>query len=540
MGFDPVTGTVYQIAYLGGLVLGRTIVPTVYHHTRLMAPSGTQGSVGVEYPLSPGAYTAKQLVAVVSPLLETVVCALGPSSPPEDSPLEVLLNGLAAILSTSGRVSSLPLSYGECDTSRREIAGQAQIIGKALVQHARAAFSLEKADGNFRIRSPCEGHLWTSAVVSLLMGSRSNRYLMELYNEWLHQMVLLRDLLLPFENYDEVPLLITTNARRGLREAEEPRKRFLLQCLAGATPYLAIVNLAKTFTAPDLLSGGYGFQYSQGLVLPAFLSGSSSCYLLRYHPARLEDTSSNLLFDYEHQDYYTAPQNNISEPETVVAPGAWPPPSLFALKPPNTKCSLEVNVGSDSTRRILKLQVDIDSGTLVSVDIGQISRGRRYVYHVKPSMRPPTSSHNGPNGTTSNGENKSSSEKYQTNGSALKSQLTRKSSELPESRPKSALNKHVFLHEASNILSQPGLVTSLSHKPGSDTAANDVNAIHIIPAKNLAIGLALLGKLYPENVVLLNENQVPEAANIVGKNFTARFVIMNFENHRPTLSNDEP
>jgi hypothetical protein len=538
MGFEPVTATAYQIAHLGGLVLGRTIVPAVYHQTRPMAPSDNQGSIRVDYPLSPGAYTAKQLVAAVSPLLETVVCALGQSSPPEDSPLETLLGGLTAILSTSGRVSSLPLSYGASDTSRREIAGQAQIIGTVLVQHARDAFSLEKADANFRIRSPCEGHLWTSAVVSLLMGSRSNRYLMELYNEWLHQMILLRDLLLPFENYDEVPLIITTKAKKGLRGAEEPRKRFLLQCLTGATPYLAIVNLAKTFTAPDLLSGGYGFQYSQGLVLPAFLSGSRSCYLLRYHPARLEDTSSNLLFDYEHQNYYTAPQNNISEPETVVAPGAWPPPSLFALKPQSTKCSLEVNAGSDSTRRILKLQVDIDRGTLVSVDIGQISRGQRYVHHINLSTRP-ISSHEGPNGTISNGENKTSSKKDQTERSIFESRFTRKSPELSESRPKSASNIHVFLHKASNILSQPGLVTLLSHKPSSDSLTNDANSIHIIPAKNQVIGFALLGKLYPENVVLLNENQAPETANIVGKNFGARFVIMNFENHRPPLSNDD-
>jgi len=504
-----------------------------------MALFENQGLERADYPLSPGVYTAKQLVAAVSPLLESVVCAFGQISPPEEpTPLETLLDGLAALLSTSGRVSSLPLSYGKFDTPRREIAGQAQIIGKALVKHARDAFSLENVDSNFRIRSPCEGHLWTSPVVALLMGSRSNHYLMELYNEWLHQMVLLRDLLLPFENYDEVPLIITANAKNGLREAEEPRQRFLLQCLAGTTPSLAIVNLAKTLTAPDLISGGYGFQYSQGLVLPAFLSGSPSCYLLRYHPARLEDTSSNLLFDYEHTDYDTAPQNNISEPDIVVAPGAWPPPSLFALKSQSTKSSLEVNVGSDSSKRILKLQVDIDSGTLISVDIGQITRGRRYVYHIQPSTSP-TSSHHGANGATSTGQSKTSSHKGRTETSFIESRLVSTPPELPEARTKPASNEHVFLHKAVNILSQPGLVTSLPHKPSSDSVADDGNMIHIIPAGNHVIGLALLGKLYPENVVVLNEHQAPETANSVGKNVGARFVILNLGSDCPTLGDGE-
>lgn len=530
MGFEPVTvsATAYRIAHLGDLAFGQTIVPSIHQQTLPMALFENQGLEGADYPLSPGVYTAKQLVAVVSPLLESVVYAFPQSSHSEDpAPLETLLDGLAAILSTSGRVSSLPLSYGKFDTPRREIAIQAQIIGKALVKHARDAFSLENVDSSFRIRSPCEGHLWTSPVVALLMGPRSTHYLMELYNEWLHQMVLLRDLLLPFENYDEVPLIITAKAKNGLREAEEPRQRFLLQCLAGTTPSLAIVNLAKTLTAPDLPSGGYGFQYSQGLVLPAFLSGSPSCYLLRYHPARLEDTSNNLLFDYEHTDYDSAPQNNISEPDIVVAPGAWPPPSLFALKSQSTKSSLEVNVGSDSSKRILKLQVDIDSGTLVSVDIGQISRGRRYVYHIQPSTSP-TSSHHSPTDATSNGETKTPSHNGQIEDGFISRPLISTPSSPPGSPAKPSSNEHVFLHKAANILSQPGLVTSLPHKP---SAADDANMIHIIPAGNQVIGLALLGKLYPENVVVLNEHQAPETANCVGKNVGARFVILNLGNN---------
>lgn len=50
--------------------------------------------------------------------------------------------------------------------------------------------------------------------------------------------------------------------------------------------------------------------------------------------------------------------------------------------------------------------------------------------------------------------------------------------------------------------------------------------MHIIPSSDPVISLALLGKLYPENVILLSENESPEDAEKVGKGFGARFVIL--------------
>jgi len=50
--------------------------------------------------------------------------------------------------------------------------------------------------------------------------------------------------------------------------------------------------------------------------------------------------------------------------------------------------------------------------------------------------------------------------------------------------------------------------------------------VHVFPAKDPLVGLALLGKLYPENVILLDEDEEPESAEKTGKGFGARFVVL--------------
>ncbi|RSM09489.1 hypothetical protein CEP52_004101 [Fusarium oligoseptatum] len=167
---------------------------------------------------SPGIYTARDLVKVTSPLLNSIVHALGEDTDGEPSSKDVLVDGLAASLAVTGRESTLPLSYGKSDTSRREIANQAQVIGDALVEYARSTPQGDEVDQNVRLYSQCEGHLWTPAVAALLLGPRSNAQLMQLYNEWLHRMILLRDALLPFENFDQVPLVISSSNKQGIRD----------------------------------------------------------------------------------------------------------------------------------------------------------------------------------------------------------------------------------------------------------------------------------------------------------------------------------
>ncbi|MCJ1367837.1 hypothetical protein MMC16_006972 [Acarospora aff. strigata] len=469
----PFTATVYRIANLGGLIIGHTIAPLSDSGPKSIMNRSISQKHSKEWSLAPGIYTPRQVVAGVSPLLETVVVKLGKDPV---SSRKVLVDGLAASLSTTSRESTLPLPKSVTDASRKEMAKQANQIGETLVQYVREASTPDQGS-DIMVRSPCEGHLWTHAVTGILMGPRSNGQLMQLYNEWLHQLVLLRDSLLPFQNYADVALSIQGKTGAGLRDFEEPRSKFLVQCLTRAPSQVAIVDLAKAFTAPALPSGGYGLQHSQGLILPAFLSGCSSLHLLRYHPARLIDSSSEVLFDYEYASYYSAPRTELPKSAETITAGSWPPASLLTLTPELTECSVSVHTpetengkGKDQPRRLLKLQLDLDKDACVSVDLGQIARGRRYVYQV--------------------------SHKASTTSTSAK-----------------GFSKISALHRPADILSQPGLVSS------------ETEGIHVIPATNPVLGLALLGKLYPENVILLGAEQAPGEAEMVGKGFGPRFVI---------------
>jgi hypothetical protein len=335
-------------------------------------------------------------------------------------------------------------------------------------------------------------------------------------------MILLRDALLPFENFEEVPFVISNSNVKGLREFEESRKVFLLECLTGTISHSAIVDVAKVFTtgSSELPSGGYGLQYGQGLVLPAFLSGSSSIHLLRYHGARLDDSQENLLFDYEHPVYYRAPRHELAEHEAQVPPGVWPPPSLMALNPRVQKSSIGVNAGSDASRRILQLQLQIDTGISVSVDIGQISRGYRYAYRAARETKEHFSTKNVP---------KSEQTDQPTTPPRTPDSESRQTESLPTppldacDNPSKGFSSSTILHASAHALAQNGLVTAAKLQKGQRPQRNPV---HVFPAKDPLIGLALLGKLYPENVILLDEDDDPERAEKVGKGFGARFVVL--------------
>ncbi|KAG4268368.1 hypothetical protein FPRO04_14794 [Fusarium proliferatum] len=317
---------------------------------------------------------------------------------------------------------------------------------------------------------------------------------MELYNEWLHRMILLRDSLIPFENYDKVPFVIPRNSDRGIRDLEEPRKLFLVHCLTGTIQHVAIVDLAKVFTARHLPRGGYGFQYSQGLVLPAFLSGSTSLHLLRYHPAHVYDSESEVLFDYEHKEYIDAPRTELAASEAVSGDGSWNLPSLLGVDTRVTESSLAIDAGKDALRRIVKLRLTLYSGKSVSVDLGQIARGRRYAYEVK-------------------------AEKGSTNAksSPILSALSAEGG--------NGIHKTI-IHDAADILSRPGLVISPRVKDGHG------NTIHIIPTSDPILKLALLGKFYPENVILSREKDNIDALSKAGKGFAERLVILDRINEK--------
>ncbi|KAK7213922.1 hypothetical protein V2G26_021100 [Clonostachys chloroleuca] len=439
----------------------------------------------------PGIYRARELVEITAPLLGSILHTLGSDDSTELSSPKVLIDGLAASLAVTGRESTLPLSYGRSDTSRREISEQAQKIGEALVGYARESIQTDSSKQTpIKLYSQCEGHLWTQEVAGLLLGPRSNAQLMQLYNEWLHRIILLRDALLPFENFAEVPLVIPPTSKHGLRDFEEPRKEFLLQCLTGRISQAAIVDVAKVFTARNLGSGGYGIQYSQGLILPAFLSSSPSIHLLRHHPARLDDSQVEILFDYEHPVYFDAKRSDLPKTNNSLPPGHWPPASLLALNPLVTKSSFGVHKANDPSRRVLKLGISLDDSHSFAVDIGQIARGHRYAYRCN-----------------SGEEKKRPFQSDEAKEAVLKT----------AKRNKSKINL-LHVYDTAKILGLPGFVTTHGESRSDD--------LHLFMAKDPLIQMALLGKLYPENVILIDEDDDPDKALKVGKGFGGRLVVI--------------
>ncbi|KAJ6441381.1 Zeaxanthin epoxidase, chloroplastic [Purpureocillium lavendulum] len=509
------TAVPYHLVKFANLTLGHTVQPSWSYPIDIhpmdsavssdLQRNGISSSLANATQLPPGIYSVRQLVASASPLLDAIVARLGQDPPAQPPARSVLVNGLAASLATSGRESTLPLSHSPQDAARREIVFQSNRIAKTIINHVHENAGAYTGSHDIRFRSPCEGHLWTPSVASLLLGPRSDSTLMELYNEWLHRMILLRDSLLPFENYEEVPLIIPDDSSRGIRDLEEPRKFFLVRCLTGAVQHIAIVDLAKVFTARNLPRGGYGFQYSQGVILPAFLSGSRSLHLLRYHPARFYKSEPDVLFDYEHQEYVNAPRSELtlskesSGAETVISNGRWNLSSLLAVDTRVTESSLDIDAGNDALRRVVKLRLTLDSGKCVAVDLGQITRGRRYAYDVRSEKRL-----NGSSPTT--------------NGDTDKQAL-----ELSDALSPSTVNGNdivTLLHNTADILTSPGLVISPRTRTGRR------NLVHIIPVTDPVIKLALLGKLYPENVILLGEKDDINALGKTGKGFSERFVIV--------------
>ncbi|TFB04216.1 hypothetical protein CCMA1212_003458 [Trichoderma ghanense] len=488
----PIGGSPYRLVNLANLQIGFTVVPSWLNQgaavpmANVSPPSSSHKQGGARSSVSvtltealqtpPGVYNVQQLVANSGPLLDVVISRLGQDPPGQPSASSILIDGLAASLSTRGRESTFPLEKATNDAARSEIVHQANRVASTIVKHVKKSVKPAPKSLDFRIRSPCEGHLWTHSVAALLFGPRSDSQLMELYNEWLHRMVLLRDSLIPFENFEEVPLVIPPGSTRGIRDLEEPRRAFLVHCLTGNIQQMAIVDLAKVFTARHLPRGGYGFQYSQGLILPAFLSGSRSLHLLRYHPAHLNTSATDVLFDYEHAQYINAPRTELSASDALTTKTGWNAASLLDADTSVVESALAVDPSGDALRRVVKLGLTLDSGACVSVDLGQIARGRRYAYELRSDK-------------TGSGADEAASDST------------------------------AYVHSAASILSKPGLVISPRVTPGSPPG------VHVIPTADPILRLALLGKLYPENVILAKEHDSLDGISRAGKNFAEKIVI---------------
>lgn len=334
-------------------------------------------------------------------------------------------------------------------------------------------FTIPETDLRIRIRSRCDGHLWSAPVASLLTGPRGGSDVMMLYNEWIHQIILLRDALLPFENYEEVRL-VHTEEHKGMRGSERARKVFLADMVAGQVAQGTIAEMAMACTARSLQSGnGYGFQYESGIVLPASLDTGEehSLHLLRYHPARVDMAVTELLFEYEYPAYFDAPRSKVPNTEKILQKNEWPPSTFHVPDAATYDASILAQPGSASNSRVLSLQLSFDD-KCTRVDLGQIARGQRFAYLPKSATASTVSTAGG-------------------------------------------LSVPAAVHNPRDILLQPGLVTS------------EKASVHVIPVTSPLVALALLGKIYPENVILMSKKKdhEPVLAEAAGKGFGVRFIL---------------
>ncbi len=432
--------------------------------------SGSTMAKGKPWALPAGAYTPRQIVEANAPLLEVVLHHLGPNPP--GSPMttrEMLLDNLASNLALGTRESSITIPTR--DPSAAEMAAQAVKIGKVLIDYSRDV-SDAQYDPQYVIRSPCEGHLLKPEVANLMFGPRSLQHLMQIYNEYLHQMVLLRDALLPFENFEDVIVPISTEPgrKRGVRHTEDIRASFLTEMMTKSVTQASVVKSAKFLLAPELSSDNvYGFQYKYGVILPALVTGSTSRGLLRYIPAVLDPTEEQAVFQYELRDYYIADRSDVPVQEKLVS-GDQSEGALVQNGTADMQAMLVPVPTGTKAARFLQLTLRSGKGNIVRVDLGQIARGRRYAYVVG-----------------------------------------RKQGATGDASP-----KEVKVYSAWKILTDSG--------PGFVTANEGV---HLIQANSNVELLALLGKLYPENVIFKKKGQSLKQTLEAGKGLpeAGRFIV---------------
>ncbi|MGW0336337.1 hypothetical protein ACWD0J_31570 [Streptomyces sp. NPDC003011] len=330
------------------------------------------GSRWNTFPAAGTTLTARDFFTATEPLLQGIIDDNALTS--ADS--EVLEDQIRATLALGTRETSLPLAIGPDSASAvRELGAQAETIGQELASWFTEALERLLTDrlplpvGPLVVRSHCYGHLLTPAAADLLRGRRGGPVTMQLYNEWLHQIVLLRDALLPFTNWQDVPLLITPT---GLRHTEPARDAFLTELLVRQIRHTSIVAFARDVVTGASGPAGYGFDAVGGTALPAVLDQpplTAPRHLLTWRPAPAVGEAATYVP--EVQDYYAAPRTLVEDlPPATTTSG------------PLTARTVTTPV-ADGTRTA-RIEVTHD-GTTAHVDLGQALRGHRFTQHEDPA-----------------------------------------------------------------------------------------------------------------------------------------------------------
>lgn len=320
--------------------------------------------------------TAHEYVDAISVLLQGVLESNGNQQP------NVLIDQLRATLSIGGPHSALPQSSAVTRPGKQLFA-QAERIGDQLSIWADEALGRvvdrpEPLTDPLDVRSHCDGHTLIPAAIHILLGPEGGPTPMMLYNEWIHQMVLLRDALVPFTNWAEVPLPLDS---RGLRRLEEPREAFLSELLIRQIRHTSIVAYAREVLVPHdhVRAPGYGFVYAGGRVMPAVATSASILCdpdLLTWLPARdnLDPRSAVETYVSGEIDYFETTRISAAK---VVHLGSGS--SLATSMSRITEASAEAGTRRAAVEVTLRTE---ESDRSCLVDLGQALRGHRYAYRA--------------------------------------------------------------------------------------------------------------------------------------------------------------
>ena len=305
-------------------------------------------------------------VAAAHALLESAVAAAGGG----EAARADFVAGLEASLATSGPYATLRLDAGLADQGvRGELRDNAIAVSEVVLDLVRS-MSGTGTPGPLDIHSNCVGYAWIPPVVERLIGEPGLHAARNLYNEWLWQLVLLRDALIPFTDPSRVRLLADADGLTRLRDA---RDWFTVQLMTRRIPHAAIVRFAAEAVTGGYAEGAYGFQHGGTVVLPPVaLDGDllGPAYLLGLREGTLvaEDTA---YFVQGQEDGETAstlsvPARAIGDVEVVgltdrLVPG--PPVNPSGAAGPVV--------------RTLSLVVGFD-GHEWTTDLGRALRGHRY------------------------------------------------------------------------------------------------------------------------------------------------------------------
>lgn len=305
----------------------------------------------------------EEFVATAARLLEVAVqvtSAAGGGAP--RTVREHLVDGLAESLSTDGPSAVVRLDARAVHSgARADLRDSAQRLNGLLLElvESSAARAMDTVVGEPQLafESHCVGYIWTPAVAALLAGGTGTRVARDHYNEWLWQLVTLRDALLPFVQPERIRVAVDG---LGLRRVEQARDRLILDLVTRRASFLSIVaHVASVLGVAGPVPGAaYGVRTASALVLPAFL-------------ARRELEASPWLFD-------LAPETLAGSVGFIVAGGVESSASVLTSSRPVGEVEVVAIEGELlADREQLVLEVGFDDNRW-RVDGGAVVTGHRY------------------------------------------------------------------------------------------------------------------------------------------------------------------